>query len=181
MYSLPGNTSQTFPIDLIRRMRREYLELPGLSLTCAQARRLWGGDRGDCAVALKTLESTGFLSRTDDGRYVRARAGSLWDAIQSRDAPWDCRWADPVLASPAPLWLDAFSRRWTCLRDGGPGALDVQRCFACPRWEPRLVTRSRVWRSRNTASGAGRSPAEFSNEDLDAAAGPERRPPRRKS
>jgi hypothetical protein len=135
-----------FPNDLARRVRREYLENPGLRLTFAHAQRLWSADRWSCAVALRALMDAGFLLRAEDGCYKR-RTSTLCTSsnavMESRDPPWDCRWAEPVLAAPAPLWLDAFSRRWTCLKDGEPRTLDVQACLSCPRWEPRLVTRRR--------------------------------------
>jgi hypothetical protein len=49
----------------------EYDGLPRLSLTVAQARRLWAIDE---AIALRVLDSyveSGYLTRTSDGRYRR--------------------------------------------------------------------------------------------------------------
>ena len=38
-----------FPImELLMRIRAEYLEMPGLRLTTVQARRLWGRDDVTC-------------------------------------------------------------------------------------------------------------------------------------
>ena len=63
------------PIEqVIRRVQCEYLEMPGLSLTSAQAARLWGLERQACDVVLLTLERTGFLTRTAAGTYVRRAA-----------------------------------------------------------------------------------------------------------
>jgi hypothetical protein len=59
--------------ELIMRIRSEYDEMPGLCLTSRQARRLWGIDRDLCAVVLNGLLEQGFLRRTRDGLYVRAR------------------------------------------------------------------------------------------------------------
>lgn len=58
------------PTDIIRRIRGEYLEMPGLSLTLPQAQRLWGLDQGFCHDLLNTLVETGFLARTERGAFV---------------------------------------------------------------------------------------------------------------
>jgi hypothetical protein len=55
---------------IIRRARAEYLEMPGLRLTSAQAQRLWGLDRRTCDDLLSTLTRTHFLARTKDGAFV---------------------------------------------------------------------------------------------------------------
>jgi hypothetical protein len=56
--------------SVLRRVRAEYLEMPGLRLTSAQAQRLWGLDRGTCDELLTTLTSAHFLDRTRDGAFV---------------------------------------------------------------------------------------------------------------
>ena len=53
-------------------VRGEYLEMPCLRLTQAEARRLWGLDDGVCARILTALVDERFLRITGDGRYVRA-------------------------------------------------------------------------------------------------------------
>jgi DNA-binding IclR family transcriptional regulator len=58
--------------DLIRRVRSEYLEMPGLKLTPAQASRLWGLDPSTAQRLLGTLMDSQFLTRTRDGHYRRA-------------------------------------------------------------------------------------------------------------
>ena len=58
--------------DLIVRVRSEYLEMPGLKLTTAQASRLWGLDQSTCQILLGTLMDSQFLTRTRDGHYRRA-------------------------------------------------------------------------------------------------------------
>jgi len=55
----------------VRRVKGEYLEMPGLRLTPAQAQRLWGLDREACNALLGALVDTKFLSRTRDGAFVR--------------------------------------------------------------------------------------------------------------
>jgi hypothetical protein len=57
---------------LVRRIEGEYDEMPGLTLTEAQARRLWGLDPTSCREVLVTLTRSKFLRRTADGLYVRA-------------------------------------------------------------------------------------------------------------
>jgi hypothetical protein len=55
---------------ILTRARSEYLEMPGLRLTSAQAQRLWGLDRRTCDELLTTLTSVHFLARTRDGSFV---------------------------------------------------------------------------------------------------------------
>jgi Fic family protein len=58
--------------DLSRRIRAEYEEMPGLSVTLAQAQRLWCVDRQTCERVFTTLVEGGFLRRTTRDRFVRA-------------------------------------------------------------------------------------------------------------
>jgi len=60
--------------DWLRLVCGEYLEMPGLSLTRPQARRLWGLDDPTCEELLGELVHCGFLRLTDRGTYVRAGA-----------------------------------------------------------------------------------------------------------
>ena len=65
---------------LLQRIRAEYVEMPGLKLTEAQAQRLWGLDGAMCKAALAALVKAGFLSRTDTGLFIMpapARAGHM--------------------------------------------------------------------------------------------------------
>ena len=55
---------------LVRRVRGEYHEMPGLGLTFDQACRLWHVDRATCAAVLARLTEENFLHRTRDGRYI---------------------------------------------------------------------------------------------------------------
>jgi Fic family protein len=52
------------------RVRAEYLEMPGLRLTSAQAARLLGLSVADCSKVLSELVSDGFLYHTK-GQYLR--------------------------------------------------------------------------------------------------------------
>lgn len=56
---------------LLRRVRAEYQEMPGLSLTLSQAQRLWSLERRTCEALLRTLIDSQFLRRTDRGLFVR--------------------------------------------------------------------------------------------------------------
>jgi hypothetical protein len=57
--------------DVLRRVQGEFLEMPGLRLTEAQARRLWGLDAARCTELLGTLVESNFLFRTRDGAFMR--------------------------------------------------------------------------------------------------------------
>lgn len=59
---------------LVRRVRGEFLEMPGLRLTPAQASRLWDIDRQTSESILDVLTSAGFLFKTREGAYLRATA-----------------------------------------------------------------------------------------------------------
>ena len=59
-------------LDVLRRVKGEYLEMPGLRLTIAQAQRLWGLDRAVCDALLDALVEAKFLLRTRDGAFVRS-------------------------------------------------------------------------------------------------------------
>ena len=57
--------------DVVRRIRGEFLEMPGLRLTPEQARRLWRLDETSCDAVLGALVDAHFLARTRDGAFVR--------------------------------------------------------------------------------------------------------------
>jgi hypothetical protein len=57
--------------EVLRRVQGEFLELPGLRLTEAQARRLWGLDEASCEALLGALVDEKFLFRTRDGAFMR--------------------------------------------------------------------------------------------------------------
>jgi len=57
--------------DVVRhRTRAEYLEMPGLKLTAAQASRLWHLDATASARLLDSMVEAGWLYRTKDGAYL---------------------------------------------------------------------------------------------------------------
>ena len=60
--------------EVLRRVRGEFLEMPGLRLTQAQARRLWGLDDASCSALLSALVDSNFLFRTRDGAFMRVES-----------------------------------------------------------------------------------------------------------
>ena len=56
---------------ILRRIRAEFWEMPGLRLTLAQATRLWGLDVDTCRAAIDTLVAAAFLRRTPAGAVTR--------------------------------------------------------------------------------------------------------------
>ena len=60
---------------LLHRVRSEFLEMPGLRLTPAQAARLWRMDRHTTDRILDGLTMAGFLLKNREGAYLRASRG----------------------------------------------------------------------------------------------------------
>jgi len=56
---------------LVRRVRNEFEEMPGLRLTFGQARLLFGLEPGCCVRILGVLAESGYLIRSKDGTYGR--------------------------------------------------------------------------------------------------------------
>ena len=56
--------------EVVRRIKGEYLEMPGLRLTPRQAQRLWLLDERACDAVLGALVQARFLARTRDGAFV---------------------------------------------------------------------------------------------------------------
>jgi hypothetical protein len=57
--------------EVLQRIQGEFVEMPGLCLTPAQAQRLWGLERDVCDALLGALVDAKFLSQTRDGAFVR--------------------------------------------------------------------------------------------------------------
>jgi hypothetical protein len=57
---------------LITRIRGEYLEMPGLQLTRAEAARFWQVDQSTCDLILRALVDEGFLRCTPDRSFIAA-------------------------------------------------------------------------------------------------------------
>lgn len=58
-------------LDAARRVKAEYLEMPGLKLTRNQAARLCGLDRRVCDAVLASLVRDRFLTCTRSDAFVR--------------------------------------------------------------------------------------------------------------
>ena len=56
----------------LRRAEAEFLEMPGLQLTEAQAVRLWASDSALCRAVLGRLVETRFLVQTRSSAFMRA-------------------------------------------------------------------------------------------------------------
>jgi hypothetical protein len=59
---------------LIERVRSEFLEMPGLRLTPAQAARLWNVDPATCQHVISTLVGAAFLRWTPRGTVMRVES-----------------------------------------------------------------------------------------------------------
>ena len=62
--------------EALRRIKSEFVEMPGLRLTTAQAQRLWGLESEFCDAILSALVDAKFLLRTGDGVFVRVEPGA---------------------------------------------------------------------------------------------------------
>ncbi len=58
-------------LALVDRVRGEFIEMPGLQLTLAQAARLWGMELTACQRVVDVLVATSFLRWTPTGKIVR--------------------------------------------------------------------------------------------------------------
>jgi hypothetical protein len=63
--------SESF-LEAVRRAKAEFLEMPGLKLTAAQAARLWSVDSVVCGQVLAALVESRFLAETAQASFVRA-------------------------------------------------------------------------------------------------------------
>jgi hypothetical protein len=69
--------------DILRRVRAELSEMPGLKLADAQAQRLWAIDPPTCERVIESLIGSGFLVRTRDGSVIAPEG----KATARRDPP----------------------------------------------------------------------------------------------
>jgi hypothetical protein len=83
------NSKHSVEDALLHRVYSEFLEMPGLRLTCRQAQRLWGLDELTCLRLLESLVDARFLCRLPHGMYARLSEGRLTHprlrAIKARD------------------------------------------------------------------------------------------------
>ena len=64
-------TDETFAAA-VRRVKGEFLEMPGLRVTLAQAQRLWALDRPLCDAVLAALVDARFLVQSGQASFIRA-------------------------------------------------------------------------------------------------------------
>ena len=64
-----------FDNPLMKRIHGEFMEMPCLRLSFAQAQRLFGLDAKQCGRMLDALVAHRFLVRRPDGLYVRLTEG----------------------------------------------------------------------------------------------------------
>jgi hypothetical protein len=107
------------PYDtMLKRIRGEYLEMPGLRLTMAQAQRLCGVERTLCQRVLGTLVETGFLCVDKNGTYARAA-----DDRPRPDPPGTARRRLPDFRRPRSRVTRSRQRRWIATIGGPDGSL----------------------------------------------------------
>ena len=70
------NTERMALDDLLRRVQAEFLEMPGLRLTRAQARRLWALDPAVCEAVLSALVDARFLVESRNASFMRTSSGN---------------------------------------------------------------------------------------------------------
>jgi len=58
-------------LQVLERIRAEYLEMPGMRLKVEQVQRLFGVDASACRTVLDALVEGKFLYANPDGTYVR--------------------------------------------------------------------------------------------------------------
>ena len=64
------NTEQSGVNDCLHLVQAEFLEMPGLQLTRAQVRRLWGLEDQMCDTVLEQLLAAHVLRQTAQGQYM---------------------------------------------------------------------------------------------------------------
>jgi hypothetical protein len=70
----PGEEA-TMELEMVlRRVRSEFAEMPGLRLTPAQATRLWGLEQDACHAVIRALIDSSFLRWTTTGAVTRAES-----------------------------------------------------------------------------------------------------------
>ena len=73
--------------EVLQRIQGEFVDMPGLRLTPAQAQRLWGLERDVCDALLGALVDAKFLAETRDGAFVRmegARPTTVMTSLHGR-------------------------------------------------------------------------------------------------
>ena len=124
--------------EVLQRIQGEYVEMPGLRLTPAQARRLWGLESDVCTALLGSLVDARFLVKTGDGAFVRSQSARVIETVGARKASGRlgnthrCRSADfpprqpiPPARYPQSRALGARGHVRRRLRAHSPSAFDI--------------------------------------------------------
>ena len=116
---------------LARRLLREYLDMPGLSLSLAQSTRLLSADMPTCRRALDSLIDAGCLTRTAAGTYTRDvshRSLEAWTSytrrLLSQDKP-------DVCSSPRPETSSVVRRHSSATELAGASDAFVKGAASC--------------------------------------------------
>jgi hypothetical protein len=72
---MSAQSANTINDLVLQRIFGEFLEMPGLRLSCQQAQRLWGLDEQTCRELLEFLVEARFLNRRANGMYTRIADG----------------------------------------------------------------------------------------------------------
>lgn len=64
-------------LQLLERIRAEYLEMPGMRLKAEQVQRLCGVERAMCEIVLDELVKSDFLCVKPDATYARLQDGEI--------------------------------------------------------------------------------------------------------
>ena len=70
------HTADVTVSDWVQLVRAEYAEMPGLTLTERQIRRLWNLDAALCDAVIASLIAGRFLKQTRGETYVRFDGGA---------------------------------------------------------------------------------------------------------
>ena len=70
--------------EVLRRVQGQFMEMPGMRLTQAQACRLWGLDEASCDALLKVLVDAEFLFPTHNGAFMRVETATTFKANERR-------------------------------------------------------------------------------------------------
>lgn len=126
--------------ELIDRVRGEYLEMPGLCLSLAQAARLCSLDQRTCAQVLDALIELRFLTLSAKGTYARVGSGregvvfpnAVTRIIVERAAGTSTR-RNPkrTQSTRSRRWWDLRRRDRVVRRRGGSGDVNLQDLVRC--------------------------------------------------
>lgn len=78
--------------ELLERIRGEFLEMPGLKITTAQACCLWNLSEQTLSGVLDTLIAEGFLLRTPSGEFIALPSAAKMPKanLSEERRPWRC-------------------------------------------------------------------------------------------